>query len=237
MKGVTVESNAKHGLLVTAGAIAQVQGCTMRDNTLGNYTTNTGGRIEHLDLVAADDGSGTVVATESELLAALGSGAPRVVVKAGARIELTSSQAIPDIKRKVRIEGEAGAASLPAIIGMKEASRMLCIRGTGVKVELQGLRIEGRANWMHKTILCQFGASVVMESCEVTGNQVYVDGEQGMGTRIEMRSCTLADSKSYALFMCSAASALLEDCTIRGCTEPAVLVNDDGTCIEVSTAI
>eukprot|EP01046_Picozoa_sp_COSAG06_P046746 COSAG06_NODE_6669_length_2834_cov_1.658135_6_plen_172_part_00 len=157
-----------------------------------------------------------------------------MVVKAGARIELSQAKGIPDIKHTVKIEGEAGGASLPAIIGVQGAQDILRIRGSGVAVELRDLRIEGHGEWSNKTIACNSGASLVMERCEVTGNQIFIDGDRGGCTRTELRDCTIADSIGYGLFVCYAASVLLEGCTIRGCNKSAVLVCHDGSRIEVS---
>jgi hypothetical protein len=248
MKGVTVEGNGQEGLRVEDGAVAQVQGCTMHDNKHGDYITKGTGRIENLDLAAtaepeseasggsvgpaAGGGTSTLVTTESELRAALGCGVPRVVVKAGARIEL--SQPIPRIEHTVQIEGEADPAGLPTIVGAEEAKDVIRIAGKGTAVELRGLRLEGRGKWSGKTIVCNSGASLVMERCEVTGNQMYFDGDRGMGTRAELRDCTIADSKAYGLFVTYAASVLVEGGTIRGSEMGGVIV-DDGSRIEVST--
>ena len=55
MKGVTVEGNGEEGLRVKDGAVAQVQGCTVRENGV-DYQALTGGRIEGIDqsLVTVD---------------------------------------------------------------------------------------------------------------------------------------------------------------------------------------
>ena len=49
MKGVTVESN-RYALYVTGeGAVAQIEGCTVRDSKSHDYFTIKGGRIEGVD--------------------------------------------------------------------------------------------------------------------------------------------------------------------------------------------
>eukprot|EP01046_Picozoa_sp_COSAG06_P061943 COSAG06_NODE_13779_length_1220_cov_1.282783_1_plen_150_part_10 len=150
MKGVTVESNGHEGLKAAGGAVAQVQGCTMRDNKNGDYVARDGGRIENLDLTTAEPeseasggsvgpsaggGSGTMVATESELRAAVKTGGT-VVVKAGARIEL-AEEFLP-IQVSMRLVGERGAP-LPTIAGPEGSWHAVRVSGQGVVVELEDL--------------------------------------------------------------------------------------------------
>lgn len=46
MKGVTVEGNGEYGVWVhSEGAVAKLDGCTVRDNKKGDYREAGGGRI------------------------------------------------------------------------------------------------------------------------------------------------------------------------------------------------
>jgi len=64
---------------------------------------------------------------------------------------------------------------------------------------------------------------------------MYLDGDSEMGTRVELRDCTLADLQCYGLFAVDAASVLVEGCTIRGCEICGVMADGKGSRIEVST--
>eukprot|EP01046_Picozoa_sp_COSAG06_P037354 COSAG06_NODE_4209_length_4473_cov_275.412730_3_plen_48_part_00 len=46
MKGVTVEGNCGRGVYANLGAVAKLEGCTVRDNKGGDYKEDQGGRIE-----------------------------------------------------------------------------------------------------------------------------------------------------------------------------------------------
>ena len=46
MKGVTVEGNGKHGVQANLKGVVALEGCTVRDNKLGDYQELMGGRIE-----------------------------------------------------------------------------------------------------------------------------------------------------------------------------------------------
>lgn len=50
MKGVTVEGNGMYGVYANSeGAVAKLEGCTVRDNKKGAYQEYSGGRIEGVD--------------------------------------------------------------------------------------------------------------------------------------------------------------------------------------------
>ena len=82
LKGVVVEGSGWTGVRAEKNAVVQVEGCTMRDNSRGDYKLVDGGRIERTETppssgnagqpvgvgVAEGAGSRAVVSTEAELL-------------------------------------------------------------------------------------------------------------------------------------------------------------------------
>ena len=217
----------------------------MRNNSGGDRNAVDGGRIERTEDLAsggnagqpvgvavAEGGSRAAVSTEAELRAALGdSTVETVVVKAGARIELSSDMV--NIERSVRIEGEGGSgdgAVLPTIVGA-EGQHVLWLVGTsaGMRCELEGVRIEGRGDDSDGTINCRPGWTVAAARCEMVGNQIDISGE----SRMELRDCTIMDSKGSGVFVYGGASLSMEGGAVRGSQEAGVCVKYSDTRAEV----
>ena len=221
----------------------------MRNNSDGDCNAVDGGRIERTEdpasggnagqpvgVAVAEGGSRAAVSTEAELRAALGdSTVETVVVKAGARIELSSAKVY--IKRSVRIEGEGGSGVgggvvLPTIVGA-EGQVVLWLGGTsaGMRCELEGVRIEGRGDRSDGTIISRSGWSgtVAAARCEMVGNEIRIGGE----SRIELRDCTIVDSKGKGLFVYGGASLSMEGGAVRGSQQAGVSLRDSDTRAEV----
>ena len=177
-----------------------------------------------------------MVSTEAELRAALDdSSVETAVVTAGARIELSSADV--DIERSVRIEGEGGSGDgevLPTIVGAEGPNVLWLIEtSAGMHCELEGLRIEGRGGSSDGTIMCCGGWTVAAVRCEMVGNKVDIDGE----SRMELRDCTVVDSRGNGVLVILGASLSMEGGAVRGSQDAGVRVNGSDTRAEVRLSL
>jgi hypothetical protein len=175
----------------------------------------------------------TVVGTESELCAAV-EAVGTVVVKAGTRIELTSKRGIL-IKRPIRLvgEGKDDCGALPTIAGAQGACDVVRVSGNGMKVELEGLRIEGGGDDTDNVLSVSNGSSLVAMSCEFVDNMVLFNGK----AHVELRECTVSGSKGRGMFAYGGASVTMEGGVVRGCTDAGIIVDEAGTRLEVRSPL
>ena len=122
---------------------------------------------------------------------------------------------------------------LPTIVGSQGASDVVLICGKGIRVELEGLRIEGRGDSTDNLLSAFNGSLLVAMSCEFAGNMVLFHDK----AHVELRECTLSGSRGRGLFAYSGASVIMESSAVRGCTNAGVIVDEAGTRLEVRSPL
>ena len=121
------------------------------------------------------------------------------------------------VERSVDLQGEGEVAI--------RASKGPSLRVTGADVEITGLSFSSGDPEAGPTVLLQ-GAGVVLRECRVTSQSGICVQIEGAKAEARLVECHVEGGSDAGVFVRQGASAVFEECLIRGNTNPGLVANE-----------